>query len=103
MRLAERVPEAEHARTLAPAGDDLLAIRALKIEVSEDAEFVGMPPYRLDRVLVDRLTERARRMNHRAVHAGRRHLRERIFDRIRRDLAVVRAHFSVLPDVNLRI
>src|SRR5262245_51905403 len=103
LRLVEREAEPEHARPLAPARDDLLAIGALQIEMSEDAELVGMLANRLDGLHVDRLTERARRMDHRAVDTGRRHLGRRVVDRIRWDLAVVRAHLAVLPEVDLRI
>src|SRR4029453_3434090 len=38
LRLVEGEPEPEHARPLAPARDDLLAIRAEQVEVAQDAE-----------------------------------------------------------------
>ena len=52
---------------------------------------------------VDRLAERAGRMDHGAIDPGRGHLGQRIIDRIGRDLAMVRAHLAVLPDVDLGI
>jgi hypothetical protein len=58
---------------------------------------------RLDGENVDRLAERAGRMDHRAIDPGRGHLGQRIIDRIGRDLAMVRAHLAVLPDVDLGI
>ncbi|MBI2206577.1 MAG: hypothetical protein HYU41_22310 [Candidatus Rokubacteria bacterium] len=42
-------------------------------------------------------------MDHRAIDAGRSHLGQRIVDRVRRDLAMVRAHLAVLPEVDLGI
>ncbi len=102
-RLVEGEAESHHARTLAPARDDLLAIRALQIEVPEDAEFVGVQAHCLDSVTIDRLTERAGWMDYRAIDSGRGHLGECVIDRIGRDLAMLRAHLAVLPDVNLRI
>src|SRR6266850_2103671 len=68
-RLVEGEPKPEHARPLAPMGDDVLAIRALEVEVPEDAEFVGMPADRLDGENVDRLAEW--RAIHRALQATR--------------------------------
>jgi hypothetical protein len=62
-----------------------------------------MPPDRIDGEHVDRLAERAGRMDHRAIDAGGSHLGQRVVDRIRRDLAVVRAHLAVLPEMDLRI
>ena len=103
MRLVEGEPKPEHARPVTPARDDLLAIRAFQLEMSEDAELVGMRTHRLDGEHVDRLAERAGRMDHRAIDAGRGHLGQRIVDRIRRDLAMVRAHLAVLPEVDLGI
>src|SRR5262249_52726 len=58
---------------------------------------------RLDGERVDRLTERARRMDDRAIDAGGRHLRERIAGRVCRDLAMLGAHLAVLPEVDLGI
>ena len=66
MRLVEGKPKPEHARPFAPMGDDLLAIRALEIEMPEDAEFVRVQAHRLDGELVDGLAERAGRMDHRS-------------------------------------
>ena len=84
-------------------GDDVLAIRAFEVEMPEDAEFGGVQARRLDGENVDRLAERAGRMDHRAIDPGRGHLGQRIVDRIGRDLAMVRAHLAVLPDVDLGI
>ena len=84
-------------------GDDVLAIRAFEVEMPEDAEFVRVQAGRLDGENVDRLAERAGRMDHRAIDPGRGHLGQRIIDRIGRDLAMVRAHLAVLPDVDLGI
>ena len=67
----------------------------------EDAEFVRVLAHRLDGVNVDRLTERAGRMDHRTIDPGRGHLGQRIIDRIGRNLAMVGAHLAVLPDVDL--
>src|SRR5881296_2028187 len=103
MRLVEREPEPEHPRPIAPALDDLLAIGALEIEMPEDAELVGVPAHRLHGEHVDRLAQRAGRMDHRAIDPGRGHLGQRIIDRIGRDLAMLRAHLAVLPEVDLGI
>ncbi len=103
VRLVEGEAETEHARALAPVGDDLLAIRALEIEMPEDAEFVRVLAHRLDGVSVDRFSKRAGRMDHGAIDPGRGHLGERIFNGIGRNLAMVRAHLAVAPDVDLRI
>ena len=74
MRLVEREAKAEHAGALPPVLDDRLAIRALQVEMPENAEFVRVPADRLDRQLVDLLAERAGRMNDRRVDPGLRHL-----------------------------
>src|SRR5439155_26134225 len=103
MWLVEGEAKPEHARPLAPAGDDLFAVWALQIEMSEDAELVAMLAHRFDSEDVDGLAERAGRMDHRAIDAGRGHLGQRIIDRIGRDLAMVRAHLAVLPEMDLRI
>ena len=63
----------------------------------------GCSRHRLDGELVGRFAERARRMDHRGIDAGRLHFGERIVDPVSRDLAMVRAHLSVLPDVDLGI
>src|SRR5207245_11057935 len=102
-RLVEGEPKPEHARTLAPMSDDALAIRVFEVEMPEDAEFVGVPARRLDGENVDRLADRTGRMDHRAIDPGRRHLGPRIIDRIGRDLAMLRAHLAVLPEVDLGI
>src|SRR5439155_24690219 len=78
-------------------------IRTLEVEVSEDAERVGIRARGLDGEEVDRLAERARRMEHRRVHPGRRHLGQRVVDRIGWYLTVVSAHLAVLPEVDLGI
>src|SRR5712664_3953899 len=103
MRLVEREPEPEHPRPIAPARDDLLAIGALEIEMPEDAELVGVPAHRFDGENVDGLAERAGRMDHRAIDPGRGHLGQRIIDRKGRDLAMLRAHLAVLPELDLGI
>jgi hypothetical protein len=103
MRLVEGEPEAEHARALAPMRHDLLPVRALEIEMPEDAELVGMLLHRLHRVDVDRFAQRGGRMEHRGVDAGGSHLGQCILDGIGRNLAMLRAHLRVLPDVDLRI
>ncbi len=103
MRLVEGEPEPEHARPLAPVGNDVLAIRALEVEMPEDAELGRVSAHRLDGQHVDRLAERAGRMDHRAIDAGRSHLGQRVIDRIRGNLAMVRAHPAVLPEVDLGI
>ena len=103
MWLVEDEAKPEHARPLAPAGDDLFAVRALQIEMSEDAELVGMLAHRLDGEDVDGFAERAGRMDHRAIDPGRGHLGQRIIGRIGRDLAMLRAHLAVLPEVDLGI
>jgi hypothetical protein len=103
VRLVEGEPEPEHARPLAPAGDDALALRALEVEVPEDAELGGVLAHRFDGEHVDGLAERAGRVDHRAIDAGRGHLGERVVDRVRGDLAMVRAHLAVLPEVDLGI
>jgi len=59
---------------LPPILDDRLAIRALQVEMPEDAEFVRVPADRLDRQHVDFLAERAGRMDHRRVDPGLSHL-----------------------------
>src|SRR5437870_9712237 len=74
MWLVEGEAKPEHARPLAPAGDDLFAVRALQIEMSEDAELVGMLAHRFDSEDVDGFAERAGRMDHRAIDPGRGHL-----------------------------
>src|SRR5262249_26941722 len=102
--LAERIAETEHARrALAPVRDDFLAIRALQIEVPEDAELVRVAPHRLDRVGVDGIAKGTRRMDYRAIDPGRLHLRERLVVRVRGVLAMVRAHLPVLPDMDLGV
>src|SRR5262249_55020469 len=103
VRLVEGEPETEHARALAPVRDDLLAVGTLEIEMPEYAELVRMLAHCVDGLDVDRLAERAGRMDHRAIHAGRGHLGERIVDRIGRNLAMVGAHLGVLPEMDLRI
>ncbi|NJS38444.1 MAG: hypothetical protein HC783_04815 [Rhodobacteraceae bacterium] len=50
-----------------------------------------------------RLAERAGRMDDRAIDAGRGHLGQRVVGRVGRNLAVVRAHLAVLPEMDLRI
>jgi hypothetical protein len=42
-------------------------------------------------------------MDHRAIHAGRRHLGQSVGGRVGRDLAMVPAHRAVLPAVDLRV
>src|SRR4030095_10145283 len=69
MRLVESEPEPEHARPLAPAGAGFFPVRALKIEMPEDAELVRVHPHRIDRLNVDVLAEGAWRMDHRAIDA----------------------------------
>ena len=76
---------------------------ASQVEMAEDAELVGVRLDRLDRQHVDRLAERAGRMEHRRVDPGLRHLLQRIIHRIGRDLPVMRRHLGVFPDVDLRI
>src|SRR5262245_65501284 len=63
MRLVESKTEPEHARPLAPAGDDFFSVRALQIEMPEDAELVRVQPHRLDCLGVDGLAEGAWRMD----------------------------------------
>src|SRR5262249_18861008 len=104
MRLGEAVAEAQHSRrALAPARDDILAIGALEIEMPEYAELVRVAAHRFDGVGIHGIPERARRMDHRAIDPGRFHLRQRLVVRIRGVLAMMGAHLSVLPDVDLRI
>src|SRR5439155_19609268 len=103
MWLVEGEAKPEHARPLAPAGDDLFAVWALQIEMSEDAELVAMLAHRFDSEDVDGFAERAGRMDHRAIDPGRGHLGQRIVDRKGRDLAMLRAHLAVLPEVDLGI
>src|SRR5207245_9746921 len=103
MWLVEGRATAEHARPLAPAGHDLYAVRALKIEMSEESELVAMLAHRFDSEDVDGFAERAGRMDHRAIDPGRGHLGQRIIGRIGRDLAMLRAHLAVLPEVDLGI
>src|SRR5262249_47437591 len=74
VRLIEGEPEAEHAGPFTPSGHDLLAVGTLEIEMTEDAELVGVRTHRLHREDVDGLAERARRMDHRGVDAGGGHL-----------------------------
>ena len=89
--------------TVTPIGDDLLTIRAIEIEVPENAELVRVLACRLDGQRVARFAVRARRMDHRAVHAGRGHLGQGFVGRVGRSLAMVRAHREVFPDVDLRV
>src|SRR5262245_28333967 len=103
LRLVEGEPEPEHARPLAPARDDLLAIRAQQIEVAENAELARVSLHGVEREHVHRLAERAGWVNDRAVDPGRRHLGQRVVDRVGRDLTMVRAHLAVLPEMNLGI
>src|SRR5262245_7975934 len=103
MRLVESKPEPEHARPLAPAGDDLFTVRALEIEVPKDAELARVQARRFDRLSVDGLAEGAWRVDHRAIDTGGGHLGERVVDRIRRNLPVMGAHLGVAPDVDLGI
>ena len=103
MRLVEGEAETEHAGALPPIAHDLFAVWRLQIEMSEDAEFVGMRLDRLDGELVDPLTQRGGRMNDRGVDTGFGHLLQRVIFRIGRDLPVMRRHPAVFPDVNLRI
>ncbi|MNC87807.1 hypothetical protein D3C83_35670 [compost metagenome] len=67
----------------------------------ENAELVRVLAHRLDGEHVGRLAQRAGRMDDRAIHAGRGHFGERVLRRIRRDLAVMRAHLAVFPEVDL--
>src|SRR5438046_640854 len=53
MWLVEGEAKPEHARPLAPAGDDLFAVWALQIEMSEDAELVAMLAHSFDSEDVD--------------------------------------------------
>ena len=103
MRLVEGETKAEHVGALSPVLDDRLAIRALQVEMPEDAEFFRVPADRLDRQLVDLLAERAGRMDHRRVDPGLRHLLQRVIHRIGRDLPMLRRHPGVFPDVDLGI
>src|SRR5437879_3980875 len=83
MWLVEGEAKPEHARPLAPAGDDLFAVWALQIEMSEDAELVGMLAHRFDSEDVDGFAERAGRMDHRSIDPGRGHLGQRSIARSR--------------------
>src|SRR5215472_17043573 len=103
MRLVEGEPKAAHAGALTPVLDDVLAIRALQIEIPEDAELVWMPADRLDRELVDLFTEGAGRVNHRRVDAVVSHLLQRVIHRVGWDLPVLRRHPGVFPNVDLGI
>ncbi len=69
----------------------------------EDAEFVRVAASRFDGENVDRLAERAGRMDNRTIDSRRSHLGQRIIDRIGRNLAMVGAYPAVLPDVDLGI
>ena len=69
----------------------------------EDAELIGVRLDRRDRLPIDRLAERARRMDDRGVDPGLGHLLQGVVDTIGRDLAVLRRHPGVLPKVDLRI
>jgi hypothetical protein len=62
-----------------------------------------VPARRLDGERVDRLAERTERMDHGVIDARRRHLGQRIVDRVGRDLAMVPGHLGVLPEVDLGI
>src|SRR5690348_13639860 len=70
MRLAEGESKSEHARPFTPVRNDIFAIRALQIEMSENAKFFRMQTHRFDCEFIDRFTERAGRMNHRAINTG---------------------------------
>src|SRR5438445_124013 len=67
LRLIEGEAEAEHAGPLPPVAHDLLAVWRLQIEMSEDAEFVGVRLDRLDGELVDLLAQGRRRMDNRGI------------------------------------
>src|SRR5207248_7242640 len=70
LRLIEGEAEAEHAGPLPPVAHDLLAVCRLQIEMSEDAEFVGVRLDRLDGELVDLLAQSGGRMNDCGIDAG---------------------------------
>jgi hypothetical protein len=53
-------------------GDDVLAIRALEVEMPEDAELGWVSAHRHGEH-VDHLAERPGQMDHRAIDAGRSH------------------------------
>ena len=58
---------------------------------------------RLDGEHIDRLAQRARRMDDRRIDPRLRHLLQEIVLRIGRDLPVVRRHLAVFPNMHLRI
>jgi hypothetical protein len=78
MWLVEREAETEHAGPLAPILNDVLAVRALQVEMPEDAELIGVPAHRLDGQLVDLLAQRAGWMYHRCVDSGLGHFLQRV-------------------------
>src|SRR5215470_9718625 len=55
VRLVEGEAEAAHARPLPPVSDNVESIRALQVEIPQDAEFVRVLAHRFDRQRVDRL------------------------------------------------
>src|SRR5439155_26169368 len=70
VRLVERETEAEHTRPLPPVPDDLLTVWRLQVEITEDAELVGMMLDCFDRERVHRLAQGRGRMDHCGVDPG---------------------------------
>ena len=101
VRLVEREAETQHARPLPPVPDDVLAVRALQVEMPEDAELVRMRLYRLDRLHIDRFAQCAGRMNDRGIDPRLGHLLQGVVDVIGRDLPVLRRHPRVFPEMDL--
>jgi hypothetical protein len=71
--------------------------------MTQNAEAVGILLHGFDGQGVRRLAQRTWWMDHRAIDARSLHFGERIFGGIGRDLAMVRAHLALLPDMDLRI
>jgi hypothetical protein len=80
-------------------GDDVLAIRALEVEMPEDAELGWVSAHRHGEH-VDHLAERAGQMDHRVIDAGRSH---RALSTEYVGIWQWRAHPAVLPEVDLGI
>jgi hypothetical protein len=103
MRLIERETETEHTRSLPPVLDDIQSLFGLQIEVPENANLVRMLAHRVDRLYVDVLAQRARRMKHCRIDPGCRHLPQGVVHSIGGDLPVVRRHLGIFPKVDLRV
>src|SRR6185312_17096687 len=98
----ERPAQANHPRLLLPGLDAAALGWIVQGKPAQATEFAGILDRRLDRHLV-RPGIPARRMQDRAVHPGRVHLRDQLLSGIAGGLAMMVAGLAAAPDMHLRV